>query len=936
MQALDPLALIRQTFSEREAFLAAKEKITNTDIPLVPPGQFTTGVTYPSAKEGKPEWHLPHYILHRQNDRWSTNLTLNRATSDPGAPIGSLSIDLQSLPPPAGHATSRAIPHTLALRLGFHVPVVGDPATDSPAPRPEGAAEFAGDWENLDPDTIGIVKLEIAPNGPDDLIVVAHENCPPKRCIVGKELAQFVDGKAMVSFRSEAKTVSLHLSREGDHLVVSEHVDIHDPQSPGDYLTTHIFMLKRAIRDLPIIWMDLGTPDPVTGNVRRSVTQIPDHQTYARILSVMTDPVHAARLELTCSATVGQRIMRQVFVGNLRTADFVAETGKKSFEMDQIVAATIRNQLAAAVLNNPADLNSFSTIFEVHKPATLPPPTPPPPPPHRGDLGSILIGGLVSGLLRGNSSGTTSDFRSSSRSEVSARSSHMSSASREAISSRNRARVDAAERFRMARDAAGTGNAARAALPATNAAATLKIEQVAKESLIDRKLPRHTLVEPTGEPVLTRRGDSAVQIVAPFTFDLQRHAYMFDMPPENAQGLVLLRHEVSTGGRTASFFQEGLDSKLYYYEPEEFRLARDDNAPFAPSMLFHLSEVVDPEADEGEGIAFEVTLTYRAVPYINPSLLTQARAEFGPDARFAPISPTINSLTISLPGESGAADIVLRDEAEVDFSNGISDMINLTEDQYLQFTRALQTASGIGLEGHVEAVLMDGTIASVPVRVGLRDSAEFAFDHAVDSVDANTARVTLRNRIESPVRIDHIHDVALPDGASAAPTQLASADPIEPGATTNVDFALNPPGTPSASLDPQFDASVLPDFLAILSQTTITQGYSDRDFSIDVSIDPAFFASAASDLGPLTAIEIAFRTLEEPVLLTAAQPSQTVTLPMPLLLFITNASDAQHYSYQITDIHGGERGEATAYTAGSGNLEVTPVAGANPFGGGFG
>ncbi len=46
---------------------------------------------------------------------------------------------------------------------------------------------------------------------------------------------------------------------------------------------------------------------------------------------------------------------------------------------------------------------------------------------------------------------------------------------------------------------------------------------------------------------------------------------------------------------------------------------------------------------------------------------------------------------------------------------------------------------------------------------------------------------------------------------------------------------------------------------------------------------------------------------------------------MPLLLFITNAAEAQHYSYSVTNLHAEGPGATTAFTAGSGNLEVTPA-----------
>ena len=97
--------------------------------------------------------------------------------------------------------------------------------------------------------------------------------------------------------------------------------------------------------------------------------------------------------------------------------------------------------------------------------------------------------------------------------------------------------------------------------------------------------------------------------------------------------------------------------------------------------------------------------------------------------------------------------------------------------------------------------------------------------------------------------------------------------------------------------------------MAILAQTTVVQGYAKDSFDIAVSIDPMFFGVAPQGATPLIGVRVDFRTRKEPVVLTPQQPSVTVTLPMPLLLFVTNATDAQHYSYAVTNLHaGGSRG----------------------------
>lgn len=930
LEAFDSTALLRESFASRTRFFKATRATVDPDVALVPVGAFRAGAPYPSAQEGRPEWHLPLYVLRRENGAPVVKLTLDPPSDDPEAPVGRLTLDLQALPPPADHEISRPMRHEIAMRLGYQIPLQDEEASD-PAPTPVGptvvSQDLAGSWENLDPDTTGVAALRVLRRSDSELLVQAQENCPAGRCVLGRAVAQFADGEAMVVFHKAAKTVSLHLSRQGDQLLVAEHVDIHDAQTPGDALFHHVFVARGTAAERPLIWIPLEPPQPVSVTVRRSTTLIRDREAYARLLTVMADPVHAARLELTCVAQVAQRSLRQVFVGSLKTEDFIKATGKKAFVVEKTDATKIRKILAERMVENPADVATDRISFEIKKPAASQPAT-------------IAPAALQPGAalrLRGGVTGAASGFRPRAG-LVAARGAAAVTAERRSAASLREALSAAAARIREAREAAAAASAVSGAARATrNGATALKFDEIAKAAILDRKLPRHVLVEPTGEPVLTRRRDTAVQVVAPFSFDRAQNPQMFDMPPENPQGLVLLRHEVTAGARRATIYQEGIDGQQFYYEPEEFRLARDDSAPFAPALLFHLAEEVDAEDEtEGDEVRFSVVLTYYAAPYLNPALLAAARAEFGPDARFAPINPTIRALTIELPGEGGTAALTLREDAVVDFSDGIRDVVQFGEDDYLRFTRALQTASGVGLEGHVEATLLDGSTTTVPVRISLRDTVGAPFDSAVETVSPALARATLRNRIESPVRIDHVHDVALADGGRATAAAVASADPVAPRGTTTVDYRLEPEGQSTAGLVPLLDTSTVPDVLAILSQTTVVQGYSDRDFQIELAIDPLFFQSTPPGQVPLTAVEVAFRTLEEPVRLTAAEPSLQVTLPMPLLLFITNADSAQHYSYSVTDLHGDTRGASTPFTAGSGNLEVVPAASANGFGGGFG
>jgi hypothetical protein len=462
-------------------------------------------------------------------------------------------------------------------------------------------------------------------------------------------------------------------------------------------------------------------------------------------------------------------------------------------------------------------------------------------------------------------------------------------------------------------------------MPVDDGGAVLKLQvaDVMRDDAAGARFPRVILVDDGGIPVLTKRREQCVQVMAPFWFDRARHPQMFEGAPEEKGRLVLLSHEVRAGDRVATFYQDGLEPRQVYYEPEEFRLARSDAAPFAPSILFHMNEEVDTEAHDEDGLAFSVTLTYRARPFLHPALLQAARTRFGRDASIAPVVPTVSKLRIRMQGDGGEA--LERTGAEIDFADGISDVLTFSEEEYRRLTTALQTVSGVGLEGEVEATLLDGRTARIPIRIGLRDTVGDVFDWAVTASAPGRCAVALRNRIESPVRIDALPVVALGEAATASPADVPPSDAVAPGEAASVEYRVAPPDADIAAFDPAPVTSVVPDFMKILAQTTVIQGYADDTFDIRVEVDPVVFQFVPQGSRPLTGLQVTFRTREEPVVLTPEQPAVTVTLRMPLLLFVTNAEAAQHYSYSVTNLHADGPGASTAFTASSGNLEVMPA-----------
>lgn len=889
LDSVDTKALLRLSLADRAEFWSADTATFVGAVPLVSVGALQAGVGYPSSADATQSFYLPKYELRRQDGVHTTRLARHTASNDRAAPVGSLTIEVEPVSPAASVAAAQIMPHEIrALRLGYRIPLVAE-ASERPAPT--GAAALAGRWHNLDPDADGVVKLAIETLDSGRLSMRCKTSEPANDGAVSQTQGFFRDGEAMAMFHLPDRFITLHLRMEGPDLRAVQLIDVLDGNTPGDGMTRHSFARETGADEVPLIWFALEPPVAIGPTVWRSVTQIVDDETYLRLFKVMTEGEHAARLEATCSATVGQRTWRQNFVGHMAREKVLSTQGKRAFFMGKQQAQELRLTAGQTMSARPHLHLDPAATFSVANPAV------------RGqaedtaDRASMVAAGpgRLSGAVAATPFRPDVAVRPGGRPEV--------------------VRPVVADRPVM--------HAVLLVLRPEHVApeTQVPVSDVVKDEQAGARPPRIIVCDPGGVPVLTRRREDSVQFLAPLWFDRAEHDQVFDAPLEESGRLVLLRHEIRAGDRTATFYQDGLEPRQIYYEPEEFRLARSDYAPFAPAILFHMGEEVDADAQDADGITFSVTLTYRALPFLHPALLQVARERFGREANIAAVAPAVTTLRIRLQGDANAA--IERKGAQIDLADGISDVLTFSEAEYHRLTTALQTVSGVGLEGEIEATLLDGRTARIPIRIGLREAVGSVFDWAVTGAADGGCVVSLRNRIESPVRIDELPVVQLGAAASAAPAVIPPAQPIPPGETASVGYRVTPSGASVAGFDFAPVTSIVPNLMAILAQTTVVQGYAKDTFEIDVFVDPMFFSTASAR--PLTGVQVTFRTREEPVVLTPAQPKVRVTLQMPLLLFVTNANEAQHYSYSVTNLHADGPGATTAFTAGLGNLEVTPA-----------
>ena len=893
-------ALLQARTGDQAKFERAVSRVISRDVPMVSTDGIIAGLRYKSSVDGQSDFYLPRYVVRSMQGRRTTRLEMFPPSDDPTAPAGRLTVELQALPLVTVDPV-RIMPHDVSLRLGYHVPV----SSDAPSETPFGLARFEGRWRNSDPDTDGVTTLKIAVAGENQLKLHATRDQHANKTDLGTVVADIRDGHAMASFHIQGSSVTLTLSERDGMLSVSELLDVHDPDAPGDRVIHHVFHPDHATGDTPFIWMDLAPVSDVGSTVRKSVTTIEDMETYIRLYRVLTRPEHRARIEVTATATVGRRSVKQNFVGHKARKALLERVGAKAFHIDPAAAKKIREKALSTVIEQPeaAVQPNIEMRIERTPQANTRPATPRVAPDSTRRIDTIRL--PVADTL---------DQPSVLRRSIPTRFGRNAELVRRIAESR-----------RLAEEAGRTSSEGRHRADVQTLSVALN--KSFRDKIVTSKLPSWVMVEPSGKPVLTRRQETGVQIVSPFWADPDLHADLLDAPEDSSGGLVLLRHEIRSGSDTAIFYQDGLVPSQIYYEPQEFRLVRSESAPYAPLVLFHLNEEVDESAASDDGPSYSVTMTYQAKPYIQPDLIAAAHEQFGADSRISPITPTVTSLTIGLLADNGDTEAeVTRDDADVDFVHGLSDALTFDEDEYRQLTTAFQTASGIGLSGHVAATFPDGRQGTVPVRIGMRNTIGDVFNASLTNAeDSPSTTVTYVNRIESPTRIHEFPVVILGEDRRAIAETAPPTDPLAPGGTLAVTYRSDPPGG-TLTVPPQLsNVSVLPDLLAILAQTTVVQGYANDTFEVTVRIEPMFFDFTPEGAEPLTGVSVTFRTREEPVVLTPDAPSQTVTLQMPHILFLTNATEAQHYAYSVQDLHASGAGAATPYAAGSGNLDVQPA-----------
>ena len=628
----------------------------------------------------------------------------------------------------------------------------------------------------------------------------------------------------------------------------------------------------------------LGAVNRVDGETAQLVLDLNTKAEFDQLWSAMTEPAAKGRLELRCFATIGRRTWRQVIPDDFGVEDQVhlldrgvllttmvkpEEWRRERPSRDRPLPHWHRRNLARRVRTQP-----FTTLSR-HAAAV-----------HLGTVHALNTAVLMRGL--------NAPMR------------HLMEAPRALTPAFSREMLT--EVFR----------------PDLSEALQVSDMLVGERHV----LPINAIIDRMGRPALIRAQAEALQTI-PFGFDVDVNAYMFDVPGDLRPNMtrVLLRAEFDAGeGRPpVVYYQDSAFPNRYYYEPQEFRIPRREEAPFLPAVSIAFFDVVEATDANENSILYRAHLAYRAVPYLDRAVLARLKRFLGAGAVLSALIPEQATLKMRLPDDAGTAFAEsARSGATISLDDGVIDEVQLTPEALAAVITALQTG---GLDGLVTASLPGAANTSIPVRLSLHDASGVLLDRTFRGpVGVDRVRVTLRNRIESPLTIGEF--LATPAGDGMAFPDASPGLRIAANAEANIDYRLDPPGTVVTDVDPVLRMTVNPDMPVLLPSIMVNRGYSSQTFALSLSVDPLYFGQIMpGDAEALAAVLVEFEG-DAKLVLDAAMPADDIRLRLPILDWLLQRPQSERYRYRVTNLIGAAgnvRGGVGAWIEGLGGGAVAIV-----------
>ena len=858
-------------------------------IPISPDGTLATGVLYDSSSEPFVKYYLPRYQLRTVNGRYTTTLKFRSATDDPNGPLGWLTVELTPQIPPAGNFTLREIDHEAVVLLSYQMPVQGGNTPVPPVADGTTIDQFVGNWANVDLNTNGMTRLEIAKVNDTTLSFHGYGKCSPTDCDWGIIQVPFTPGKVVGTYQFGFKTTQITIQRSQDHLTAVTFDHYTDNSGRTDRTSTYILKTPGGgVANAPRLRIELGALQHSAPGVRSCRRPILLKEEFDRIYQIMTDSKLNGQLDIRCLATIGHRTWQQIVVRPINVgAQISALAEKQLLFTDMLNAQTLRAMRPDVMGNSEMFVNIIQdSQIGVATPSArvLPPDTP-----------STTVNHPRNGGGLRDAPETSSPSRS--------------------VSTPKPTSSPPLERLH--------------AVPLEQALSGSDLTVKTDTGQL-RVIPVRAVVDATGRPAILRVPVEADQVISPFSFPIETNANMFDLPGDirPTTNHVLIKETVISGDITGTFYRDSAFRDQVYYQPTEFRLPRNSAFPYNPDLVVAFWDVVGSNTGGGYSMSYRVTLNFRALPYIDPQLLAQARVQLA-DAQttphFAALDPVESALLLAQPGQPQTE--VARSQAKVSFNEGVIDSVDLSSVEFEQVFARFREPDGVGLTGHVRARLFDGNTATIPVTLSLSKAAGTLFDRIFEGPVAGSQgqyQIKLRNHIESKVHIDTLYGLQIAPGVTARPVGTAAGLVVNPGDSVVLTYQVTPVNAAVTDIEPVLATSIETNHAALWRSIMINQGYTTDTFTVSVSIDSQFFAVPATGIEPLISVLVEFEA-DISVTLTPSHLAQDAVLRMPLLPRLMKEPEAQKYRYRVTNMHASGMGARTNWKLAEGALVVTPA-----------
>jgi len=308
-------------------------------------------------------------------------------------------------------------------------------------------------------------------------------------------------------------------------------------------------------------------------------------------------------------------------------------------------------------------------------------------------------------------------------------------------------------------------------------------------------------------------------------------------------------------GKAYSYYQDPVQPQVIYYLPDCFKLVRRRESPHYPMISIYFSAANDSDQE------VLVTVEYWAFPFVDTARLNAAAQELnsaGVAGRlvFQPLIAGKPRLFLKLPQADGSVRRQECVDVAVELRTGFSDSLTMSLKAFQAIFEALFSTVTQVFQGEVQVDFPDEPSEILPFRAQIGDLVGEVLDYA-QTVDpaSNSVQVTLKNGIESPIRLSSLVS-QFKDGEIQVAGILSNVIPsvpvdLPPEATLSCTITPAQAIAPTSFSNLLFDVSsikVLPDREAIWNALLRPDSPASYQRLITVKVRKAVFGDRITDI----------------------------------------------------------------------------------------